>query len=86
MTVSELIAELRTFDPSARILTRWEGELREVNIADGDITPISAHAPEFSAGYPSEHEEETGDDDGRCFRCVEDKPARWVYFKAVVIG
>ena len=85
MTVSELIARLNDLDPSARVLTQWEGELHDIE--PGEVQLISAHPDAFEPhARSSAHEDECEDDEGVCFRCVEDKPARWGCFKAVVIG
>ena len=85
MTVASLIQALQQVDPNARVLTRWEGELHDIE--PNEIALISAHPDQWEPKKRSAaHEEECEDDEGICFRCVEDTPARWGCFKAVVIG
>lgn len=83
MTVSELIARLNDLDPTAEILTTWEGELVDVHPDEVRLTDV--HRGYYGTTH-GEHEAETELDDGRCFRCDDDRPAREGCFKAVVIG
>ena len=83
MTAASLIQALQQIDPSVRVLTRWEGELCDLD--DGDISFASVH-PGYHGENHAEHEDESEDDEGVCFRCDADKPGRHGCFKAIILG